>query len=379
MKNSIVALFIVLFSFILMPFQLQAEKGTISTSPQLPVGTGLPYLEKITWDASKIDGKKETTVDPNQLKDIVLGKLEYVDSVDLELITNPPSCQGSVFRESGQRSYTHKLGDVGNYGRTLLPVVLKSCRGTSYTLKVVANPRQIDLTIPARKKTSDILTVTGPMLSEPKILLSNLSSEQGGGKKTYLAGEELVLNFEVVGADEVFIESHTGNKKFNSLGDLKGRHTKSTFSFKAGSSVSGFDLIAQTSHEGKVKKDEKRFLPDIIRRVNLTVPLQWKNVNQLPGRMKITCAIGGSRSVNQFWKAKTISPGKDSKLQLSLEDIVRSSANIIAKLYYYCIAKDHSDTAFSYGYIEEPISYTYSTWPVKELSITTKTFVLDGK
>ncbi len=145
------------------------NEQTITKQLVLPGGMGLPYLEKVYWAASKIDGKKETTVDPNQVRDIALGKLEYVDAVDLELVTSPSSCQGSVFRGSGKRTYTHKLGDVGNYGGERIPVVLKSCRGTSYKLHVIANPIQLDLTIPIRKRTSDILTVTGPVLSDPKI------------------------------------------------------------------------------------------------------------------------------------------------------------------------------------------------------------------
>ncbi len=182
----------------------------------------------------------------------------------------------------------------------------------------------------------------------------------------------MVLDFEAIGADEIFIESHAGNKKLNNIGNLKGKHIKSTFSFKADSASSGFDLVAQTSHKGKVKKAEQRIYPKIVRRVKLTVPLQWNNLSKLPKQVKITCGMLG------VWKGKVVSPGKTTKIQLLLEDIVRASEDATAKLKYYCSAKHSTDTLLSYGHFDVPTNYTYANWPVSELSITTKTFEIKG-
>lgn len=326
-----------------------------------------------------------TISDSDQTVYLALSRMKFADSAKLTLYTANHKCDGSFFLESSKSSHLFKLGRMLGASSTYVrvPVILKNCPGESYTLTALVSPGQVDWFPEWQKRLSTPLKVNSLVMARPRIVRSSLEED---GKSTglpegsFYAGARLRLNVEAVDTDELIVMT-TSNDVITSAVRQLGIHVNSYFPLVADHRIDGgLDLIARTPNNPR--SDMVRFRPRVVRQARLTVPVIW-NTTSTPSTTKasITCALHpkGSSRWASFFATKTISVNRqrtgNETVVFDLEGPARAFQKPGDAVSITCNATGEIPGQ-GLGTMTEDTKYTFGSWPVGRVTLTSKGFVL---
>lgn len=345
------------------------EKGD---SVSFDVSIQLPAIDNKIWTSGIGANRAVTSADPGEDVSLVLNAIHSADSLLVRLVSSPSSCK-ALLRNSGNDADEISLAGAlsGKPVSARIPVVLQNCGGKPYKVTAELTPRLNGQVFQASKSLSPVLSITGPKLVQPTFMNADLASKPAMGRGRILSGSEIRLDLEFINAQELQIISHVSRSVIYENKGLNNVYTKAPLWLTADDRVAeGFDVVLISRDGTREQRASKRFLPKVIRRLDINVPINWnaKDLSRTPKSVSIACEAGS------IWSSQpVVINGAKGMLNLyfKLEIPVKNDSKESKPRDYTCSATSRLPTGnlLGHGTITGKLPHAYSQWPLSPVKL----------